>query len=142
MSIIVQSPLSDIFIVHTRSPRASIPYFLNFREEDGRFRVDAAWKKIPVTHREYAEHILDLDDDAPYPYRFEHFHEAHGGRKFSLTDQQLEFWRDAALAQPRNHVNDLLSVALNSAFDYMQKFKSGKTVQLTSAAPSLTSSPN
>lgn len=123
MSIITDQPLSDIFIQQTAPPRASIPYFLNFREENGSFKMDAGWKKCPISQQDYFEHIFDLDDDEPYPYRFEHFHEIRGGQPFTLSEQQLGFWRDAAAAQPDNRVNKLLLTALQSAFDYMEGFK-------------------
>lgn len=123
MSIITSQPLTDIFIEQTASPRASIPYFLNFREENGSFRLDAGWKKYPISRQDYFQHIFDMDDDEPYPYRFEHFHEIRGGETFTLSDQQLGFWRDATAAQPSNRVNQLLLDALQSASDYMQNFK-------------------
>ena len=128
MSIIVSQPLRDAFIVHTIAPRASIPYFLNFREEDGSFKADAGWKKIPISRQDHMAHLLDMDDDAPYPYRFEYFHEVRGGKGFTLTDQQLGFWRDAAAAQPSNKVNDMLLASLNSAFDYMDSVKAKKLI--------------
>lgn len=123
MSIITTQPLTDIFIQQTAPPRASIPYFLNFREENGSFKLDAGWKKYPISREDYFQHIFDLDEDAPYPYRFEHFHEVKGGQSFSLSDQQLGFWRDAAAAQPDNRVNRLLLNSLQSAFEYMEGFK-------------------
>ena len=112
----------------------AIPYFYNFRSDDGKITMEVSWKKNRLDEHDYREHrsqncSLSLAmqnvaaETAIFPYRYEHFSDLPQGQRFTISADQLENWLYAAEDRPVNEANSLLVAALQNAVDYLPVFK-------------------
>jgi len=112
-----------------------VPFFYNFRVENGSIRMDGGWKRYAVTPEDYRIHAhqnvtepLRIIHNGPapttYPYEFEHYPDLQHGQKFSLSETQLDIWIEKVLSRPVNEGNSLLMGSLLDAQAYaMEKSK-------------------
>ena len=116
----------------TRRHSIPVPFFYNFRAENGTIRMDAGWKRIPVTAEDYRIHNrenvtghLRIIHGGPapttYPFEFEHYPDLKHGQKFSLTREKLETWIDKTVVHEVNEGTALLYQSLIDAREYAYK---------------------